>query len=86
MHDSLDYGGNFAHMLGFDNPKMHELMRLYLTIHRYIVWQESHLLDVVIVVCVTMLQFKCSYNFFLLNDFTAVIMKVGMSVLTLPTL
>lgn len=33
MHDSLDYGGNFAHMLGFDNPKMHELMRLYLTIH-----------------------------------------------------
>ncbi|KAL3732754.1 hypothetical protein ACJRO7_029406, partial [Eucalyptus globulus] len=33
MHDSLDYGGNFAHMLGFDNLKMHELMRLYLTIH-----------------------------------------------------
>lgn len=33
MHDSLDYGGNFAHMLGFDNPKMQELMRLYLTIH-----------------------------------------------------
>lgn len=33
MHDSLDYGGNFAHILGFDNPKMQELMRLYLTIH-----------------------------------------------------
>ncbi|KAG9137247.1 hypothetical protein Leryth_023707 [Lithospermum erythrorhizon] len=33
MHDSLDYGGNFAHMLGFDNPDMQELMRLYVTIH-----------------------------------------------------
>ncbi|KAK4411005.1 Citrate synthase, mitochondrial [Sesamum angolense] len=33
MHDSLDYGGNFAHMLGFDNPAMQELMRLYVTIH-----------------------------------------------------
>ncbi|CAA0820710.1 Citrate synthase 4- mitochondrial [Striga hermonthica] len=30
---SLDYGGNFAHMLGFDNPAMLELMRLYVTIH-----------------------------------------------------
>lgn len=33
MHDSLDYGGNFAYMLGFDNPEMQELMRLYVTIH-----------------------------------------------------
>ncbi|CAL5444220.1 unnamed protein product [Camellia sinensis] len=31
--DSLDYGGNFAHMLGFDSPDMQELMRLYVTIH-----------------------------------------------------
>ncbi|XAR54306.1 citrate synthase [Bertholletia excelsa] len=31
--DSLDYGANFAHMLGFDSPEMHELMRLYVTIH-----------------------------------------------------
>ncbi|CAL5382250.1 unnamed protein product [Camellia sinensis] len=31
--DSLDYGGNFAHMLGFDSPDMKELMRLYVTIH-----------------------------------------------------
>ncbi|KAK4379622.1 hypothetical protein RND71_001484 [Anisodus tanguticus] len=31
--DSLDYGANFAHMLGFSNPDMHELMRLYVTIH-----------------------------------------------------
>ncbi|KAH9774714.1 Citrate synthase 4 [Citrus sinensis] len=31
--DSLDYGGNFSHMLGFDDPKMLELMRLYVTIH-----------------------------------------------------
>lgn len=30
---SLDYGANFAHMLGFSDPKMYELMRLYLTIH-----------------------------------------------------
>ncbi|KAK2988056.1 hypothetical protein RJ640_001997 [Escallonia rubra] len=33
MDDSLDYGGNFAHMLGFDSPEMQELMRLYVTIH-----------------------------------------------------
>lgn len=30
---ALDYGANFAHMLGFNDAKMHELMRLYLTIH-----------------------------------------------------
>ncbi len=30
---SLDWGGNFAHMLGFDNPDFKSLMRLYLTIH-----------------------------------------------------
>ncbi|KAJ7551575.1 hypothetical protein O6H91_06G020700 [Diphasiastrum complanatum] len=29
----LDYGANFAHMLGFTDPQMHELFRLYLTIH-----------------------------------------------------
>ncbi|MGE0762323.1 MAG: citrate (Si)-synthase, eukaryotic [Bdellovibrionales bacterium] len=29
----LDWGGNFAHMLGFDTDKFRELMRLYLTIH-----------------------------------------------------
>ncbi|CAA2993730.1 citrate synthase, mitochondrial [Olea europaea subsp. europaea] len=33
MDDSLDYAGNFAHMLGFDNPEMLEFMRLYVTIH-----------------------------------------------------
>ncbi|KAF4361765.1 hypothetical protein F8388_017907 [Cannabis sativa] len=33
LDDSLDYGGNFSHMLGFDDPKMLELMRLYVTIH-----------------------------------------------------
>ncbi|KAJ0037580.1 hypothetical protein Pint_24117 [Pistacia integerrima] len=31
--DSLDYGANFSHMLGFDDLKMQELMRLYVTIH-----------------------------------------------------
>ncbi|XP_010555456.1 PREDICTED: citrate synthase 4, mitochondrial-like, partial [Tarenaya hassleriana] len=31
--DSLDYGANFSHMLGFDDPQMKELMRLYVTIH-----------------------------------------------------
>ncbi|KAJ6817794.1 citrate synthase 4, mitochondrial-like [Iris pallida] len=30
---SLDYGANFSHMLGFSDPKMLELMRLYVTIH-----------------------------------------------------
>jgi len=30
---SLDWGGNFAHMLGFDTKMFRELMRIYLTIH-----------------------------------------------------
>jgi citrate synthase len=30
---SLDYGANFSHMLGFDDEKVKELMRLYITIH-----------------------------------------------------
>ncbi|KAG6526507.1 hypothetical protein ZIOFF_016497 [Zingiber officinale] len=30
---SLDYAANFSHMLGYDDPKMLELMRLYITIH-----------------------------------------------------
>ncbi len=29
----LDWGGNFAHMLGIDDPGFYELMRIYLTIH-----------------------------------------------------
>lgn len=30
---ALDYSANFANQLGFHDPKFHELMRLYLTIH-----------------------------------------------------
>ncbi|KAK2642834.1 hypothetical protein Ddye_024597 [Dipteronia dyeriana] len=33
MDASLDYGANYSNMLGFDDPKMQELMRLYVTIH-----------------------------------------------------
>lgn len=29
----LDWAANFSHMLGFDNPEMYALMRLYMTIH-----------------------------------------------------
>jgi citrate synthase len=29
----LDWSGNFAHMMGYDNESFKELMRLYLTIH-----------------------------------------------------
>lgn len=29
----LDWAGNFAHMLGFDDPSFYALMRLYMTIH-----------------------------------------------------
>ena len=32
-NESLDYAGNFCQMLGFNDPKFHELMRLYLVIH-----------------------------------------------------
>lgn len=31
--NTLDWGGNFAHMLGFNNEEFRELMRIYLTIH-----------------------------------------------------
>ncbi|GAB5360341.1 hypothetical protein AAMO2058_000619200 [Amorphochlora amoebiformis] len=31
--DSLDWGANYAHMLGYTDPDFLELMRLYLTIH-----------------------------------------------------
>lgn len=31
--ETLDYSGNFARMLGYDNPGFDELMRLYLCIH-----------------------------------------------------
>jgi hypothetical protein len=31
---NLDYAANFAHMLGFQDDIMHELMRLYISIHR----------------------------------------------------
>jgi citrate synthase len=29
----LDWAGNFAHMMGIDNPEYQELMRLYFTLH-----------------------------------------------------
>ncbi|CAI5973430.1 unnamed protein product [Closterium sp. NIES-65] len=32
-NEKLDYAANFAHMLGFNDPQFHDLMRLYLTIH-----------------------------------------------------
>lgn len=31
--DSLDWAGNYAHMLGIENPDFKSLLRLYLTIH-----------------------------------------------------
>jgi citrate synthase len=29
----LDWGANYAHMMGYDNPEVYELFRLYLSIH-----------------------------------------------------
>ncbi len=31
---NVDYAANFAQMLGFQDELMHELMRLYISIHR----------------------------------------------------
>jgi len=39
---SLDYGANFSHMLGFDDEKVKELMRLYITIHRSVLIFVTH--------------------------------------------
>lgn len=36
---TLDWSENFAHMLGFEDVDFIELMRLYLTIHRYFLKQ-----------------------------------------------
>ena len=33
VNEDLDWGANFAAMLGYDNPQFIELLRLYLTIH-----------------------------------------------------
>jgi citrate synthase len=33
MDPSLDYGANYANMLGFKNKDFWELMRLYIVIH-----------------------------------------------------
>jgi citrate synthase len=33
FNSNLDYGANFAHMLGLDSPSFYDLMRLYLVIH-----------------------------------------------------
>lgn len=30
---SLDYAANFCHMMGHDDPKVHDMMRMYLLIH-----------------------------------------------------
>jgi hypothetical protein len=35
IDNSKDWSWNFTSMLGFDNPEFVELMRMYLTIHRY---------------------------------------------------
>jgi citrate synthase len=37
IDSSKDWSQNFCEMLGYDNPEFTELMRLYLTIHRYAV-------------------------------------------------
>jgi len=31
--DRLDYGAKYAHMLGYDNPDMYDLIRLYIVLH-----------------------------------------------------
>lgn len=33
LDQKLDWGGNFAHMMGIENPHYQELMRLYLVLH-----------------------------------------------------
>lgn len=35
IDDNKDWSANYCTMLGFDDPQFTELMRLYLTIHRY---------------------------------------------------
>lgn len=35
IDDNKDWSANYCTMLGFEDPQFTELMRLYLTIHRY---------------------------------------------------
>lgn len=35
IDSNLDWSHNFTNMLGYSDPQFTELMRLYLTIHRY---------------------------------------------------
>lgn len=37
IDDNKDWSSNYCTMLGFDDPEFAELMRLYLTIHRYFI-------------------------------------------------
>ena len=37
-----DWSANFTAMLGYDDPQFTELMRLYLTIHRYYKYFKSN--------------------------------------------
>lgn len=37
IENDKDWSANFTAMLGYDNPQFTELMRLYLTIHRYLI-------------------------------------------------
>lgn len=37
IDDNKDWSANYCTMLGFEDPEFTELMRLYLTIHRYFI-------------------------------------------------
>ena len=41
IDSSKDWSANFTHMLGFDDAQFTELMRLYLTIHRFVLIRDK---------------------------------------------
>lgn len=48
IDDNKDWSANYCSMLGFDQPQFTELMRLYLTIHRFVTFPLSFISELVL--------------------------------------
>ena len=83
IDNSKDWSWNFTSMLGFDNPEFVELMRMYLTIHRYsmlmLILSEVRVTRS-LVLCVVLLDHCLSFCPFSL----AIVLSVDLGILITP--